>query len=133
MRFSQIFDSLLKEKGISNYEMSRRTGISDSLIGYWRKGERVPKADNLVTIANFLEVPTDYLLGRTDSEVISSSNSINNQAQSFQGTQTNVISAESSPRVDSMTAKFLEIFNNLDFQDQLDTMNFVMERRKKST
>ena len=131
MRFSQIFDSLLKEKGISNYEMSRRTGISDSLIGYWRKGERVPKADNLVTIANFLEVSTDYLLGRTDSEVISSSNSINNQAQSFQGTQTNIISPETSSKTDNVTAKFLEIFSNLDFQDQLDTMNFVMERSKK--
>ena len=65
MEFAQILDKTMTEKNISNYEMSRKTGISDSLIGYWRRGKSVPKADNLLAISKFLEVSVDYLLGNT--------------------------------------------------------------------
>ena len=65
MNFSQILDSLMKSRNITNYQMSKETGISDSLISYWRKGERSPKMDNLLTVANFLGVSLDYLAGRT--------------------------------------------------------------------
>lgn len=62
MPFAQILDDLLIERGLSNYQISKDTGISDSLIGYWRQGKRIPKADNLLQLANYLEVSTDYLL-----------------------------------------------------------------------
>lgn len=70
MDFAQRLDEIMKKRNISNYEMSKRTGFSDSLIGYWRKGERVPKADNLLNLSNFLEVSTDYLLGRSEEQNI---------------------------------------------------------------
>ena len=62
MTFAQILTNIMKEKKISAYKMSKDTGISDSLIGYWRKGERIPNAENLILISNYLEVTIDYLL-----------------------------------------------------------------------
>lgn len=62
MIFAQMLTNIMNEKKISAYKMSKETGISDSLIGYWKKGERVPNAENLILISNYLEVTIDYLL-----------------------------------------------------------------------
>lgn len=70
MPFAQVFNNLLNERGLSNYQISKDTGISDSLIGYWRQGKRVPQADNLAKIADYLDCSVDYLLGRTDNPKI---------------------------------------------------------------
>ena len=71
MIFAQILTSIMNEKKISAYKMSKETGISDSLIGYWKKGERVPNAENLILISNYLEVTIDYLLtGKCKETVI---------------------------------------------------------------
>lgn len=62
MTFAQIFDEYLTRNNITNYKMATDTGISDSLIGYWRKGKRKPTLDNILVIANYLHVSIDYLL-----------------------------------------------------------------------
>lgn len=62
MKLSQILDALMTEKDISAYKIGKATGISDRLIGYWRKGEKLPGAENLLTIANYFGVSVDYLL-----------------------------------------------------------------------
>ncbi len=67
MIFAQMLTNIMSEKNISAYKMSKETGISDSLIGYWKKGDRVPNAENLILISNYLEVTIDYLLtGKCD-------------------------------------------------------------------
>ncbi|MEG0594241.1 MAG: helix-turn-helix transcriptional regulator [Christensenella sp.] len=68
MEFSQIFDELLIKKTISNYKMAQDTGLSDSLIGYWRKGKRKPTLDNIIAISNYLEVSIGYLLTGKDEK-----------------------------------------------------------------
>lgn len=62
MQFAQIFNKVITEKKISAYKMSKDTGISDSLICYWKKGERMPNAENLIVISKYLDVSIDYLL-----------------------------------------------------------------------
>lgn len=70
MKFAEILTKIMKERRISAYKMSKETGISDSLIGYWKKGERVPNAENLILISNYLEVTIDYLLTGKSNETI---------------------------------------------------------------
>lgn len=62
MKLSQMLDKLMTEREISAYKISKATGISDRLIGYWRKGEKLPGAENLLTIANYFGISVDYLL-----------------------------------------------------------------------
>lgn len=62
MKLSQTLDKLMTEKKVSAYKISKETGISDRLIGYWRNGEKMPSAENLLSIANYFGISVDYLL-----------------------------------------------------------------------
>jgi len=62
MQLAQILNNLMESKSISAYKMSKDTGISDRLIGYWKKGEKLPSAENLMIISNYFGVSIDYLL-----------------------------------------------------------------------
>jgi len=64
MKLSEILTKTMEQKGISSYKLSKETGISDSLIGYYRTGKNDPSAINLLKISDFLDISVDYLLGR---------------------------------------------------------------------
>lgn len=66
MKLPQVLNSLMAETNVSAYKISKETGISDRLIGYWKKGEKMPSAENLLTIANYFGISVDYLLTGED-------------------------------------------------------------------
>lgn len=43
MQLAQILNNLMESKSISAYKMSKDTGISDRLIGYWKKRRKTSK------------------------------------------------------------------------------------------
>lgn len=57
---------LCKEKKITVAELERRSGISNGQIRKWDK--TTPGSDKLLAIADYFDVSTDYLLGRTDKK-----------------------------------------------------------------
>ncbi len=65
-----IFSSRLKElreyKGISQTKLGEILGFSQAYISKWEKGLGSPNIEDLVKIATFFNVSTDYLLGLTD-------------------------------------------------------------------
>ncbi len=63
MQFSEVLTNLMREHNVTAYRIGQDTGISNRLITYWRKGEKMPGADNLKKIADYFSVTTDYLLG----------------------------------------------------------------------
>ncbi len=67
MRFNQILNNYMSSRNISNYKISKDTGISDSLISYWRSGKRKPTLDNLITLSDYLGVSIDFLVKGTNS------------------------------------------------------------------
>ncbi len=127
MNFAQTLDKMMKERNISNYEMSKKTGISDSLIGYWRKGERVPKADNLLNIANFLECSVDYLLGRTD-EPQKINYGVENHGDN-NGAINNQVNSTNTP--DGISKEMLVKFEELNFIDKVKVMSLIAELSEK--
>ena len=62
--FSLRFRAVLKELGVSQYALQKKTGISWNNIHKWLKGERLPLPDSLVRLAKALDCSVDYLLGR---------------------------------------------------------------------
>mgnify|MGYP000187977752 CR=1 FL=1 len=65
--FSEIFKQLIQNSGLSVYQISKDTGISESLMSHWKSGRQLPKYDSLNTLADYFNVSGDYLLGRTDN------------------------------------------------------------------
>ena len=56
----EYISEALGYKGISFYQLSKATGISQQLIGQWKKGIAKPKHDNIIKIAKFLNIPENY-------------------------------------------------------------------------
>lgn len=71
----EIFEQLLKEKGLTAYKVSQQTGVSTATITSWKKGIYKPKPEKLQKIADFLGVQLEYLMGasqfRTKEEMFS--------------------------------------------------------------
>lgn len=61
-----IFVELLQRNGVSPYQVSKATGIAQSVFSSWKNGISKPKADKLKKIADYFGVSTDYLLGRDE-------------------------------------------------------------------
>lgn len=68
--FKNIFKQLRLSSGLTQAEMSKKIGISRSTIGMYETGAREPDFETLEKIADFFNVDTDYLLGRTNKTMI---------------------------------------------------------------
>lgn len=63
--FPRILTLLRKEKGISQKSAAAQLSISQALLSHYEKGIRECGLDFLVRCADFYDVSSDYLLGRT--------------------------------------------------------------------
>lgn len=59
---------LCQKQGISLNQLEERLGFSTNYIYSMKRGN--PKTENLQKIADYFNVSTDYLLGRTDNPAI---------------------------------------------------------------
>lgn len=56
-----------EKKGISQRELAKLIQLSPSTVAMYELDKRSPDNDTLIKLADYFNVPTDYLLGRTDS------------------------------------------------------------------
>ena len=66
--FSVILSRLRKEKNISQKEAAADLGVSQALLSHYENGIRECGLDFIIKAADFYNVTTDYLLGRSDSK-----------------------------------------------------------------
>lgn len=62
----EIFEKLLKIKGVKTADVCRATGIKSPVFSEWKKGKSKPNTDKLILIAEFFGVSVEYL--RTGKE-----------------------------------------------------------------
>lgn len=53
---------LRDKKGVTDYKVSKETGISKSSFSEWKSGRSKPKADKLKKIADYFGVTIEYFL-----------------------------------------------------------------------
>ena len=58
----EIFENLLKERGITAYKVAQDTGITTATLSSWKKGRYTPKREKLQKIADYFGVTVDYLM-----------------------------------------------------------------------
>lgn len=61
----EIFENLLKEKGITPYQLGKETGISTATLSNWKNGKYKPKDEKLQILADYFGVTLEYLKGST--------------------------------------------------------------------
>lgn len=65
----EIFESLLRERGITSYRVAKDTGITSATLSDWKNGKSQPKVDKLQKIADYFGVSLDYLCGKEEETV----------------------------------------------------------------
>lgn len=59
----EIYAKMRDSRGMTDYQVSKETGIPTSVISSWKNGKYTPKVDRLVKIAKLFNVTMDELLG----------------------------------------------------------------------
>lgn len=62
----QRFEELCKEKNVTPYRVAKDTGITTATLSNWKAGRYQPKADKLLSIADYFGVSYAYLVGKTN-------------------------------------------------------------------
>lgn len=72
MTLGQQISNLRKKKGISQADLGKRVETSGDIIGRYERDEVKPSIEVVIRMADALEVSLDYLVGKTDLELDSS-------------------------------------------------------------
>lgn len=65
--FTDRFVEILQSTGISAYRVAKDLDISQGTMNQYKNGKTLPNLENVLKIADYLNVSVDYLLGRTDN------------------------------------------------------------------
>lgn len=66
MKFSKRLKDLRIEKGMSQMDLAKATGISQSAIAKWELDKTEPTASALIKLSEFFGETVQYLLGIED-------------------------------------------------------------------
>ena len=63
-------EKLLDAKRITHLELANAVGVGNAAVSTWKRNDRIPRADDLFKIADYLEVSPKWLLtGEQDEEI----------------------------------------------------------------
>ena len=122
MNFWETYEKLCSNIGKKPTQVGRELSISPASVTQWKNGS-IPGGEKLVQIADYFNVTTDYLLGRTEEVPAESVISVSYPEPEEK---------EVKSKPDGMTSEFFKVFETLDWADKLDTMNFVRDKVRKS-
>lgn len=67
-KFGERLKELREENHLLNKQLATELNVEPSTITNWEKGNRCPKDDILIKLADYFNCSVDYLLGRTDNK-----------------------------------------------------------------
>lgn len=67
-KLGERLKELREEKGLLGKDLAKVFNVESATITNWEKGNRCPKDDTLIKLADFFDCSLDYLLGRTDNK-----------------------------------------------------------------
>ena len=68
MEFSERLKELRKQADLTQVELAGKLGIVQSSYADWERGKKKPTQENLVKIAQVLNVSVDYLVGNSEEK-----------------------------------------------------------------
>lgn len=65
--FGERLRELRKAKGLTDNELAEILGVKRRAVVYYQSGEREPKIEQLIQLAQFFDCSIDYIVGLTDN------------------------------------------------------------------
>lgn len=105
--FPQILKELRKSRKLNQASLAEALDMSQATITFWENGKRMPDIEMLCKIADYFNVTTDYLLGRTPMEI----EVIHGDPPPLQDDQFEIVikADEKAPSADDLERRVLEI------------------------
>ena len=123
----ELIAKLCKEKGTSPTALCIEITGSRGNLPTWQKGSINP--NSLTKIADYFNVSTDYLLGRTDTPTTNTGNNISGNSNN--GNNSISISSKPEEKNDSTTEEFIQVFKNMNLADRVAVMQFAFDKIRK--
>lgn len=101
--FLKIFTQLKRERDINDRQFALTSNIPYSTVRGWTYQKKLPDLEGLIKIADYFEVSTDYLLGRSNDVGIIETNANLTQDQQ----------------------ELLSLYNKMSFQDKNQLLGFA--------
>ncbi len=70
MTFADRLKELREEKGVTQQELANYLGVGRPTVAGYETKNKQPDFEKLINIAKYFNVPTDYLLGISDSRIV---------------------------------------------------------------
>lgn len=84
-KFGDRLKALREDSDVLSKDFAKAMNVEPATVSNWEKGNRFPKEDMLIKIADYFNCSLDYLLGRTDNpDAIVYSGTYNNQSVEFE-------------------------------------------------
>ena len=64
--FPQRFQEILQYFSVSRYRLEQITGIAESALYYWAKGQKCPTVENILLVCEKLDCRVDFFIGRSN-------------------------------------------------------------------
>lgn len=116
-QFAQRLCQLMNEGGVSQYTLGKTIGVTRQSIAQYLDGNTQPNAEKICAIADFFDVSTDYLLGRTECKKAD--------------IETQAICKITNLTQEALSAMLDETFQRFDDRPyhKIDTLNLLLENR----
>lgn len=134
MTFYETLTKLMKERNVTAKELSETLKFGKNQIKYWKDNGNIPNGETLISLSNYFDVSIDYLLGRTNEPngVYQNSNSgniVNGNNGDNSPLTVNGKAAAPSEKKDTLTEQFMQKFEQLDFDDKVDVMQYAKNKK----
>lgn len=64
IKFIERLNNLMRVEGLTQGELSRRIGVSQSAVCNWLNGKKEPSIESLWKLSDYFDVSVDYLIGK---------------------------------------------------------------------
>ena len=105
--FGEKIKDLRKEKTLTQKEMAQALSITVSTLSHWECDYQEPSFKDVVMLANYFDVSTDYLLGKSDD---------------FGNIS---VKTETAPAHPKESQELLDIFDSLDKFHQVQVLEYA--------
>ena len=132
---------IAKENKVNNQKLCQILNSNSNKIYDWKVGKSKPSTDELCILADYFNVSTDYLLGRTnkqtnniiDNNVIQGKSSVALNGSVFNsGSISTSISTDKNKDLSEEETEIVEIYRSLNIRDKSTFLNFILNMEDKA-
>ena len=132
-KIANLIKDLCDQQNISVNQLLKASNVNKDVVLRLTKGI-MPSADKIARIADYLQVSTDYLLGKTDNPAPNSSNTV--PALSPDSLEQLIIDAKNKKGIGTIQGKDGDVIKQEQFTDeelaQIElTLSIIREKRKQ--